>query len=48
VFYVCDLKQHITTAVVNVDKDIHQCVWNKLDYHSDIHSVTKGSHMEHL
>jgi hypothetical protein len=27
-----DRKQHITTAVASVDKDMLRCVWNKLDY----------------
>lgn len=33
---VNDLKQHITTAVANVDKDMLRCVWNKLDFCIDM------------
>lgn len=32
----CDLKQRITTAVVSDDEDMLKCVWNKLDYSTDI------------
>jgi len=43
-----ELKQRITTAVANVDKDMLRSVWAELDYRIDICRVTKGSHIEHL
>jgi hypothetical protein len=43
-----ELKQHITTAVASVDKDMLRSVWTELDYRIDICRVTKGSHIEHL
>jgi len=43
-----ELKQRITTAVANFDKDMLRSVWTELDYRIDICRVTKGSHIESL
>jgi hypothetical protein len=42
------LRKRIVEAVVAIDRQILQRVWQELDYRIDICRVTKGGHIEHL
>jgi hypothetical protein len=42
------LQQRIVEAVVAINHQMLQCVWQELDYRIDIYRITKGGHIEHL
>jgi hypothetical protein len=42
------LRRRIVEAVVAIDGQMLQHVWQELDYRTDICRVTKGGHNEHL
>jgi hypothetical protein len=43
-----ELRRKIVEAVVAIDSQMLQRVWQELDYRIDICRVTKGEHIEHL
>jgi hypothetical protein len=43
-----ELKERITAAVMNIDRQMLLKVWAELDYRLDVCRVTKGAHIEHL
>jgi hypothetical protein len=43
-----ELKECITAAVMNIDRQMLLKVWAELDYRLDVCRVTKGAHIEHL
>ena len=44
-----ELRNHITTAVALIDRDMLTRVWNESsDYRLDVHSISQGVHIEHL
>ena len=42
------LEKRIISAVSEIDRDMLQRVWAKMDYRLDVCLVTKGGHVEHL
>ena len=46
--YLQDLRNRITAAVALVDRDMLTCMWNEMDYRTDVCRITKGGHIEHL
>jgi hypothetical protein len=42
------LRQRIVEAVIAINRQMLQCVWQELDYRIDVCRVTKGGHIEHL
>jgi hypothetical protein len=43
-----ELRERITAAVTDIDRNMLSNVWTKLDYRLDVCRVTKGAHIEHL
>jgi hypothetical protein len=43
-----ELKERITAAVMNIDRQMLLKVWAELDYRLDVCRVTKGAHIEHM
>jgi hypothetical protein len=43
-----ELRDRIVAAVVNVDRDMLQSLWDEISYRWDICRVTQWSHIEHL
>jgi hypothetical protein len=42
------LRRRIVEAVVAIDRQVLQRVWQEFDYRIDICHATKGGHIEHL
>jgi hypothetical protein len=38
----------IIAAVKNMNAPMLMCVWQELEYHTDVCHVTRGAHIEHL
>ena len=45
---VRELQDRIRAAVQTIDGNTLKCVWQELDYRTDICRITKGAHIEHL
>jgi hypothetical protein len=42
------LRNLITAAAAQVDRDMLTRVWNEMDYRKNVSRITKGGHIEHL
>jgi hypothetical protein len=43
-----ELRNCISQAMLQVDKEMLDSIWAELEYHWDISHVTKAAHTEHL
>ena len=43
-----ELCARITAAIVDIDRDMLQKVWQEMEFRLDVCRVTRGSHIEHL